>query len=222
MSRWFRTALLLMGTACLVLSSATVAQAQFARGMRLFGPIHAATLAQLPEVQQAINLTDAQKTQVTELNQQLSDKRRELFQNAAGDFDRMREEGTKLNAEFAVRFNAALQPPQQARMQEINLQVNGPVVLLYDESVGKALNVSAEQRQQLTDAADTNRAEAFAAFQDFQNLSDDERAKKVDGLLQNRDKSFLAVLTEAQRGEFEKMKGTKLEVNLDNLPRPGL
>ena len=54
---------------------------------RLFGVIPAVSLAQLAEIQQELKLNDEQKKKVVQLNEQLNDERRQLFQDAAGDFD---------------------------------------------------------------------------------------------------------------------------------------
>ena len=52
-------------------------------------------------------------------------------------------------------------------------------------------------------------------------MSDEERTKKVEELIRDRENSLLAVLTAAQRKQFEEMKGKAIDVDLSNLPGPG-
>lgn len=93
--------------------------------------------------------------------------------------------------------------------------------MLTVEAVADELMLSEEQKQKLAEAADDSRAEVFDSFQDLQNMTEEERAKKIQELVESRDKSLLAVLTDEQKEKFEQMKGEKLEVNLENLPRFG-
>jgi hypothetical protein len=211
----------IVGTLCLVLVSAQTASAQRRGGiMRLFGVIPSVTLAQLEEVQAALALNDEQKRQVVALNQELNSVRRDAFQSAAGDFAKMRADLAKIYADFTGKFNATLNETQQQRAQELYVQINGPVVL-NDPAIRTALQVSEEQQAQLDQALEENRTAAFAAFQDLRDAGDDERAAKVTELIESRDKSLLAVLTEAQQEQFTKMQGEKLEVDLSKLPGPG-
>lgn len=206
----------------LVIAMADSASAQRGRGGigRLFGPIPAVTLAQLTEVQQELKLSDEQNDKIAELNDDLSDERRQIFQEAAGDFAKMREDIAELYSEYALKFNALLDEAQQKRAQEVYVQVNG-LVALRDEPVAAALKLSNEQKQQVEQALEASRESAFSAFRDFQSLSEEERAKKVEELVQSRDESLLAVLSDEQKQQFEKMKGPGIEVDLSNLPRRG-
>ncbi len=205
----------------LLLVSTSSAGAQQRRGLnRLFGVIPSVTLAQLEEVQADLKLTDEQKTKVASLNEDLSEERRAAREDAGGDFEKMRKEINLLNAEFTKEFNAALDEAQQKRSHEIYLQANGPVALS-DESVATALKFSDEQKQKLEQSLADSRSKAMASFQSFQSLSDEERAKKVAEMVQSRDDGLLAVLDEAQKKQFEEMKGAKLEVDLSKLPGPG-
>jgi Spy/CpxP family protein refolding chaperone len=208
------------GSLCLLAAVSQSAVAQRGGGARLFGAIPAVSLAQLEEVQQELKLTDEQKEKVEQLNEELNTARREAFQNAAGDFDKVREDVSKIYRESWTKFNAALEEPQQNRLREVFIQVNGPIVLSIEEVAGE-LMLSDEQKQKVEEAADDSRAEVFDSFQDFRNMSEEERAKKTQELIESRDTSLLAVLTDEQKEKLEKMKGEKLEVDLANLPGPG-
>jgi hypothetical protein len=216
----FYNAAWLAGSICLVAVLTDSAAAQRRGNSRLFGAIPSVTLAQLEEVQQELKLTDEQKQKVEQLNEELVAARRDAWENAAGDFDKMREDIAKIYADFTTQFNTALEEPQQKRAQELYIQINGAVALT-NEAVTKELMVTDEQQKKLDQAAEESRQQVFDSFQDFQNMSDEERAKKVEELIESRDTSLSAVLTDEQKAQFEKMKGEKLEVNLDNLPGPG-
>lgn len=204
----------------LLLTVATSANAQRRGFGRMFGATPAVSLAQLEEVQTELKLTDDQKAKVTKLNADLSEERRAAREDAGGDFDKMRKEVALLNIEFDKEFAAALDEAQRTRAQEIYVQVNGPVTLT-DEAVAAALKITDEQKQKLEQALADSRAKSREAFQNFQNLSDEERAKRSEELAKSRDESLLAVLDEAQKTQFESLKGGKLEVDLSKLPRPG-
>jgi Spy/CpxP family protein refolding chaperone len=208
-------------TACgVLLIAASTASAQRRGFGRMFGATPAVTLAQLEEVQTELKLTDEQKGKVTKLNADLGEERRAAREDSAGDFEKMRKEVALLNAEFDKEWHAALDEAQQKRSQEIYLQVNGPVALT-DEPIAKALAITDEQKGKLETALDESRAKSREAFQNFQSLSDEERAKKSEEVSKARDESLLAVLTDEQKKQFEEMHGAKLEVDLSKLPRPG-
>jgi Spy/CpxP family protein refolding chaperone len=209
-----------VGSLCLVVAFSQSALAQRGGGARLFGAIPAVTLAQLEEVEKELKLTDEQQQKAEALNEELNNARREAWQNAAGDFEKVREDVSKLYRDFTAKFNAGLEEPQQKRLEEIFIQVNGPIVLTI-ETIADELMLSDDQKTKLEAAAADSRSQAFDSFQDFQNMSEDERAKKVQDLIGSRDKSLLAVLSDEQKEKFEQMKGEKLEVNLANLPGPG-
>lgn len=205
------------GVMLLLASNASAQRRGFGR---LFGATPAVALAQLEEVQSALKLTDEQKEKATRLNADLREERNAAREDAAGDFEKMRKEIALLNAEFDKEWSTALDDTQRARSQEIYVQVNGPVTLT-DEAIATALTISDAQKQQLEQALADSRAKMREAFQDFQSLSDEERAKRSEELSKSRDDSLLAVLNDDQKKQFETMQGAKLEVDLSKLPRPG-
>jgi hypothetical protein len=209
-----------LATLGLALTVASNAQAQRRGFGRMFGPTPAVSLAQLEEVQTELKLTDDQKSKVTKMNEDLGEDRQAAREDAGQDFEKMRKELAVLNAQYDKEFTAALDDTQKARAQQIYLQVNGPAALT-DETVAAALKISDEQKQKLEQALTDNRAKWREGFQNFQNLSEEERAKRSEELTKSRDESLLAVLDDAQKKQFEEMKGAKLEVDLSKLPRGG-
>lgn len=178
----------------------------------------AVSIAQLEEVQQELKLSDQQKQQVAALNEELNQQRREAFQNAASDWEKLREEIEKIYQETQDKFAKQLDESQQQRLQEIYLQVNGPLVL-QNKEVASALNVTEDQQEKLVQVGNEMR-DAFRNA-GLRDMSEEEAAKKVDELLDQRDEKMLAVLTEEQRTQLDEMKGETLEVDLSKMPGPG-
>ncbi len=187
---------------------------------RLFGTIPAVTLAQLDVVQEAAKLTDEQKNAAKELQEKLNEDRMTLFQDAQGDWDKIGSGMTKLYAESFEALNAKLDAAQVKRMRELYIQANQAMVLA-DEPIQKMLEITAEQKSKLEDAIQQSREKMFSAFQDFQNMSAEERTKTGNEMVESRDKSLLAVLNEAQQKAYEEAYGEKIEIDLSKLPMPG-
>jgi hypothetical protein len=220
MNRLLRPAALLFAAALALLAPAQSAHAQgggFAVFIRLFRPYHQVALAQLPEVEKELKLTEEQKTKTLDLFDTLNEERGALFQEAAGDFDSIREDMAKLNSDIAKEYSDALDETQRKRLAEIYAQANGPAILL-DDTATAALKLTDEQKEKVAQI----RNDARQSWQDvdWQSLSEEEANEEVDGIIAEQDKSYAEVLTEEQKTEFEKMKGEKLEIDLKNLPNP--
>jgi len=198
-------------------ASSSSANAQVAGFIRLFRPYHQVVLAQLDEVAKDLKLTDDQKKKVVELDDKLNEERRALWEEAAGDFDSIREPMNKLNAEIAADFVKELDDAQKTRLAQIFVQANGPAAL-FDPTVAAELKVTDEQSQKLLDLRNSNRD----AFQDvdWQNITPEEAEKEIDTMIDTQNKEYSAVLTDEQRSAFEKMQGEKLEIDLAKLPNP--
>jgi hypothetical protein len=218
MIRFSRISTMSLALALLAAMAPATRAQQPRRNVRLFLQ-PTVTLAQLEEVQKELKLTDEQKTKAADLQQRLNDERQTIWQDAAGDWDQVRVEMNKLNAEIAKEFNGALDEGQQKRLREIFVQVNGPAAL-QDPSIIEALKFSDEQRTKLEQAITDNRQKWFDAFQDFQNMSEEERAAKTDELIKDRDEALVAVMTDEQKKSLEAMKGAAIEIDLEKLPNP--
>jgi hypothetical protein len=220
MNSSFRGAILAVSCAIGLLASEAVAQPASGVIYRLFGEVHLASLAQLDEVANALALNDQQKSEIKTINDELNTARMEAFRDAGGDFDSMRQTTVKLYSQTQDKVAAQLDPAQQKRAEEIYVQVNGPTALLSDSIAGK-LQLSDEQRKKLADASVDHWYDTFDAFQEMQQMSDEERTAAIEGLIESRNKSLLAVLNDAQKKQWEGLTGEKIEVDLDKLPRLG-
>lgn len=196
---------------------ANSASAQRAGFIRLFRPYHQVVLAQLPEVEKELSLTDEQKQLAVDLNDDLNQERGALWQEAAGDFDSIREDMALLNNDIADEFAQKLDDAQKKRLAEIYAQANGPTAL-FDERIAEALKITEEQTEKLNELRSASRG-GWQGI-DWQNLSEEEADAEVDKLIADQNEKYASVLTDEQKAEFEKMQGEKLELDLANLPNP--
>ena len=84
-------------------------------------------LSTLPEVQSELKLSDDQKKLAVDL---LAKQREKRASSNQGNFQAMREELAKMNAEFDTQFVATLNETQKSRMNGLLAQVNGAAALL--------------------------------------------------------------------------------------------
>jgi hypothetical protein len=75
-----------------------------------------------PDVEKALSLTDEQKQDIQKANQESFQKIREMFQDAQGDQEKMREMRTKItamNKENMEKLAKSLKPEQQTKLKEM-------------------------------------------------------------------------------------------------------
>lgn len=228
MRRRFFTIALALAATMLVAAAAESVHAQggggrrggFGRGGFGFGrTTHQLQIVALPEVETDLKLTDEQKTQIADLSDEFDDERRDLGFGGGGGggfSPEAQAERAKLNADYAGKLNELLEEPQQKRLQEIYVQVNGTNALL-DDAIATALKISDEQKEKF----ETVRQDQFdaqrEAFQDLQGADREEIQARMAELTKARDDAYLAVLTDEQKTQFEGMKGEKLEIDMSQL-----
>jgi Spy/CpxP family protein refolding chaperone len=223
MTRFHGKALLAVVSLALVLAAAPYAEAQRGRGrggFGRFGTISRVDLVASEQVQAALKLSDEQKAKATEISEQFRDDRRQLMQDSGGDFASVREELQKLASETTDKLMAVLDETQGKRLNEIYLQANGPAVLS-DEKVQAALQVTADQKAKLDEVRQANAEAAQEAFQNAQDLSQEERRERFTKMRTEANEKLLAVLTAEQREQFGKMQGEKIELDMTQIPGRG-
>jgi hypothetical protein len=203
-----------------LLASAASAQESARRGRgfgRLF-VIPKVALARVDEVRAELKLNDEQAKKIDALNDELSEGNRTVFEDAQGDWTKVREGMTKIAREVNAKLDEVLDDAQQTRVQEIYVQVNGTGAL-QDEAVAAGLKLTDEQQEQLQKVRDASRQ----AFMDagLRDLDEEARTKKIEELAKDRDDQALAVLTDDQRAALDKMKGAELKIDPANLPSFG-
>ncbi len=173
-------------------------------------------LSTLPEVQSELKLSDDQKKLATDL---LAKQREKRASSNQGNFQAMREELAKMNAEFDAQFVATLNDTQKARMNGLLAQVNGAASLL-DPEIAKSLKLSDELITKLKAANQSNLAARREAMQGLQDLSQEQRQEKMTNLATSESKALLAVLSEEQVKKFEELKGPALTIDQSPLRTP--
>ena len=159
-------------------------------------------LLNAPEVQTALKLDDGQKSKLTKINADLP------TQGGGGNLSE--EERTKRREQFASAEQEAvkvLTPEQTERLDQISLQVRGASALT-DEKVAEKLKITADQKQKLEDIQRQTREKMGAIFQGGGDR--EANMKKFTELREESSKQALAVLSDEQRGQFEKLQGEKV------------
>jgi Spy/CpxP family protein refolding chaperone len=192
------------------------------RGGRGFGggPRGADLLAN-EQVQKELNLSAEQTAKI----QAIAEEARPQRGQGGGNFRNLpQEERDKLIAEFrkkaeeaAVKATAELTPDQLMRFKQIEIWVQGPRALAENAEVVKTVGVTDEQKaaiKTITDESDKKRQELFSQL--GRNASDEDRKKAGDQsaeLRKTTEAECLAVLTDGQKSQFEKLKGPKFELD---------
>lgn len=211
MKKFNRVALALLGLAVsLGLAQDALAQRQ-GRGFRGFGNRTTTryTLATLEAVQNDLKLTDEQKKLATDLVADAREERQALGRDAAGDYAKFT---AKLEKEFLAKLDAA----QQQRLHGLFVQANGAAALS-DAMIAETVGISEEQAAQLKTAGEENANKMREAFQDFRDMTPEERTETFTKLGEESTKSLMAVLTDAQKQKLEDLKGEALEMDLASL-----
>ena len=167
------------------------------------------------EVQTALKLTDDQKTKVDEINDELRDDRRELFQGGGGggDFRACARNG-ETEQEAAAKLAEVLDAGQQKRLMGIQIQVNGADVLL-EPAVAKELNVTEDQKTKLEEVQ-RRKSQAMMRCSGTKckiSIATSD-AQKLQEIRAEADKKLLAVLTSEQQAQFEALKGEPVEIDM--------
>jgi Spy/CpxP family protein refolding chaperone len=168
-------------------------------------------------VQKELALTREQEASFEKL-QSDENSRHPFFSGFAGltqaQIQQRLEQHAKSNRD---RISKILTPQQSGRLNEIHLQLVGAAALNFDE-VAKQLELSAEQKAKLRSiSADARRklAELNAANNNrpVDRSKAEEHRQKVAKITGERSSQSLALLTDAQRSQFEKLQGAKFDTS---------
>lgn len=172
-------------------------------------------LLQSAQIQKELELVDDQIAKIKEI---ASD--RSAF---SGLRDLSNDERAAKMAEAAkaqkAKLDAVLLPAQQARLEEISLQLRGAGALS-DESVQTKLGLTDDQKAQLKTVRDENRKAMGDLFAGGggggRDASAEDRAaarEKMTKAQADANEKLLAVLTGEQKEKFEQMQGKKIEID---------
>lgn len=214
--RWIALTLAAVATSTAAMRAQDPGRGQ---GSRLDGesPQDPAYLLVSESVQKELALSREQKANFQKL-QNDENGRHPFFSGFAGlsqaHIQKRLDEHAKENQD---RISKILTPQQNARLTEINLQVAGAAALSFGdvaEKVGlstdqkaKLKSISAEARRKLSElnAANNNRPVDRSKAQEYR--------KKVAEIAAEHSSQSLAVLTDAQRTQFEQLQGAKFDTS---------
>jgi hypothetical protein len=165
---------------------------------------------------------DARSTQGERPNfRELTEAQREEF------FKKFREQQESTNKKIQEAIEDVLLPQQVERLEEIRLQIQGVGALL-TEPVQKELKITAEQKTKFEEVQKKTQEkgqELFSGVRELFQGGDREKAQaamqeireKMTAMQKETEKHILAVLTDSQKKEFEKMKGKPVEISPEEL-----
>jgi hypothetical protein len=171
-------------------------------------------MLRIPEVQKELKMTPEQIGKIDAKQETV----RQGFQDAlqgSNPFQMSTEERQKTMDKLQdIQTKAVadiLDPTQQKRFHELELQQQGPNAIARKD-VQDELKFTDDQKKKVTEAlrqTDTDRRAAMQGV-DFQNLSDEERTKmmtKMQDIQKAQGDRLLALLTDAQKTQWKEMQG---------------
>ena len=169
------------------------------------GPPSMARLAMNPKVQEALKLTDDEKTKIEKIN---ADFRKEMSGDRP-DPEKMKQ----MRDEVTDKLMKTLDADQQKRLMGIFVQLMGAGAVM-DPAVGKEIGLTDEQKDKLHEAIGPppeggREARGAGGGQSFA----DRRAKM--------EKDVMAVLTSDQQKKLESLKGEKVDIDMSALRGQG-
>ena len=192
------------------------------------------SLAAREDVQKELTATAEQKTKIEGIRQDLFAG----FQRGGGggnqnlsDEERQKrdEEMRKKGEEATEKLTAELTADQNSRLKQVQVWAQGSHALIENADVAKGLNLTADQKEALktiNDEADKKTGELRGQGGPGQNVSDEERAKRREqsaAIAADTNAECMAVLTDEQKAQFDKIKGAKfqLDPNVGGFGGPG-
>lgn len=233
----------------MAISVAAVAQAQDARQNRggflgggpggfMGGGASGADLLGSPEVQKELSVTDEQKGLIEDMVADLREQRRSSFSGGGGFqgfqnlsqeerqklFDEMRKKGEELTKKSDEMVNMILEPKQADRLNQLKIQRAGAGAFAMPD-IQKKLGLTDDQKENVRKILEEARpqfdGQAFRGFQNFQNLSEEERQQAINKAREEGEKiqqrfekaktDLIALLTADQKTTWEKVIGKKFD-----------
>lgn len=226
MSRYLRfIAAVLPCTLALVVMIADQSQAQQQRrrSWRFFSDTYSVGVAllQVEKVQKELSFNSDQVKNATEIGDELSDDRRELYSDLSREEwrergDELRKKTAELAKTASLTIAESLDDAQKKRWLEVTLQVRGPAALP-GEHLAKHLKLDDGQIKKLSDLTVAQREKMYEIFRQSQDqgLTREERVEKFTALVTETNKQRLTILSDEQKAAFQEMQGDKFELPED-------
>ncbi len=170
------------------------------------------TLVGREEVQKELNITDDQKTKLTELRTSIRTKMTEARQAAGQDRTAQAEASKKITEEGQKALSEILTAEQTKRLRELQIQWTGTSIVLTDKEVQASLSITDEQKEKLADLQkrqQTANAELRTKVQsqEIDQAAANEARKKNATILEEE---IGKVLTDAQKTKLTDLGGKPL------------
>jgi hypothetical protein len=228
MSRFFKTAVPAI-LVCLIAGNVAHAQGRGGRGGRggfgFGGQMPAIMLVQNAQVQKELKTTDEQNGKIKEI----ADASRPAEGAARPNFQEMtdeqrtafREEMRKRGEENNKKVVAVLTADQNARLKQIQLQLQGIRALSENEEVIKELSISDEQKaavKTIVEESGKKMQELRAGLGRGASEEDQKKVREQSASIRTETETEgLAQLTADQKAKFDTMKGEKFEMDMSAL-----
>jgi hypothetical protein len=179
------------------------------------------------QVQKELKITDEQKTKIGEVLQTLRPPEgTNPFQLQGAERDAYFAEMQKKNEAALKKIDAEiLQPEQVTRFKQVILWVQGSRALVDNAELGKQLNLTDDQKgavKTIVDESDKKRRELFQGLGQGASAEDRTKAFEQMATMNNEmEAECMAVLTDTQKAQLEKMKGPKFQLDMSQFGRRG-
>ncbi len=162
-----------------------------------------------PAVQEELKLSEEQKELLRDLQNDVREKMRSLreIEDRQQRMQRMREIGR----EAQELLDAILEPEQKTRLEQIELQLQGPRALLRRD-IAEKLGLTEEQQSKIREIFESLRPD----FRRIREMSPEQRREFFRSMRERAEKArqeALAVLTPEQKEKWEKMLGAPFDVS---------
>ena len=177
----------------------------------------------MEQVQKEMKLTPEQTAKVNEVVEKLGTEMREKYTALREIEDRAerRAKTTALSDEIdgqvREQLRDTLSREQMMRLYQIRMQIRPVVDSLANSFVARRLELTEEQKNKVAEIAKETDAKQSELFGSLRDASEEQRSQAFQKLRQIRseaDEKALAVLTDQQKEAFEKMKGEKVELEM--------
>jgi Spy/CpxP family protein refolding chaperone len=218
---------------CLIAGNLAMAQGPGGRGrggFGGFGQMGTSMLLQNPQVQKELKLSEDQIAKLKEINDGLRPQR---GAGAPSFQDMSEEQRQEFFAEMRKKADEAgkkatelLTADQNSRFKQVQLWIQGTGALTTNEELAKQLKLTDDQKDALktiTEESGKKRGELGRGLFS-QDISPEERTKLTEQMTALRAESeaeCLAVLTDDQKAQFDKLKGPKFQLDMSAFGRGG-
>ena len=170
----------------------------------MMGRMSLVVLAGQESVQAELKLTDAQKKQLADLQDE-AERTRPEFPQGGPPSEEFFETMRKRNAEMDEKVGKAIDEPQLKRLKEIRLQNAGAAGLL-DEEVAKTLNITDEQKSKVQEIQQSS-FEAMRQAREQNQGAPEAMIEQMTKLRKEIREKALALLTAEQRKKYDELAG---------------